>query len=59
MKLSQYEMVVKSVCNDQRRVNYSIRSTKNMQWIKYQSYKMAVEKYSFLLNLFIYLFQFV
>ena len=51
MKLSEYEIVVKSVCNDQRRVITALGVPKICSELKNQSYRIAVEKYSFLQNL--------
>ena len=51
MKLSEYEIVVKSVCNDQRRVITKSGVPKKCSELKNQSYQIAVEKYSFKQNL--------
>ena len=51
MKLSEYEMVIKSVCNDQRRVITPLGVPKLCNKLKNQSYRIAVEKYSFQQNL--------
>ena len=51
MKLSEYEIVVKSICNDQRRVITALGVPKICSELKNQSYRIAVEKYSFLQNL--------
>ena len=51
MKLSEYEIVVKSVCNDQRRVITALGVSKICSELKNQSYRIAVDKYSFLQNL--------
>ena len=51
MKLSEYEIVVKSVCNDQRRVIAALGVPKICSELKNQSYRIPVEKYSFLQNL--------
>ena len=51
MKLSEYEIVVKSVCNDQRRVITTLGVPKICSELKNQSYQIAVEKYSFKQNL--------
>ena len=51
MKLSEYEIVVKSVCNDQRRVITALGVSKICSELKNQSYRIAVNKYSFLQNL--------
>ena len=51
MKLSEYEIVVKSICNDQRRVIIALGVPKICSELKNQSYRIAVKKYSFLQNL--------
>ena len=51
MKLSEYEIVVKSIRNDQRRVITTLGVTKICNELKNQSYRIAVEKCSFLQNL--------
>ena len=51
MKLSEYEIVVKSICNDQRRVITALSVPKICSELKNRSYRIAVEKYSFLKNL--------
>ena len=51
MKLSEYEIVVKSVCNDQRRVITALGVPKICSELKNQSYQIAVEKGSFQQNL--------
>ena len=51
MKLSEYEIVVKSICNDQRRVITALGVPKKCSKLKNQSHRIAVEKYSFLKNL--------
>ena len=49
-KLSEYEIVVKSVCNDERRVITALDVPEICSELKNQSYRIAVEK-SFLQNL--------
>ena len=51
LKLSEHEIVVKSICNDQRRVITALGVPKICSELKNQSYRIAVEKYSFLQNL--------
>ena len=51
MKFSEHEIVVKFVCNDQRRVITALGVPKICSELKNQSYRIAVEKYSFLQNL--------
>ena len=51
MKLSEYEIVVKSICNDQRRVITALGVPKKCSKLRNQSHRIAVEKYSFLKNL--------
>ena len=51
MKLSEYEIVVKSTCNDQRRVITALGIRKICSELKNQSHRVAVKKYSFLQNL--------
>ena len=51
MKLSEYEIVVKSICNGQRRVITAFGVPKICSELKNQSDRIAVEKYSFLQNL--------
>ena len=51
MTLSVYKIVVKSICNDQRRVITALGVPKICSELKNQSYRIAVEKYSFLQNL--------
>ena len=51
LKLSEYEIVVKSICNDQRRVITALGVPKKCSKLKNQSHRIAVEKYSFLKNL--------
>ena len=51
MKLSEYEIVVKFICNDQRRVITALGVPKIRSELKNWSYRIAVEKYSFLQNL--------
>ena len=51
LKLSEHEIVVKSICNDQRRVITALGVPKICSELKNQSYQVAVEKYSFLQNL--------
>ena len=50
MKLSEDEISVKSVCNDQRRVTTALGVPKICRELKNQSYQIAVGKYSFLQN---------
>ena len=50
-KLSEYEIAVKSVSNDQRRVITALSVPKICSELKNQSYRITVEKYSFLQNL--------
>ena len=51
MNLSKYEIVVKSICNDQRRVITATGVPKIGNELKNQSFLIAVEKYSFMQNL--------
>ena len=51
LKLSEHEIVVKSICNDQRRVITALGVPKICSELKNQSFRIAVEKYSFLHNL--------
>ena len=51
LKPSKYEIVVKSICNDQRRVITALGVPKICSELKNQSYRIAVKKYSFLQNL--------
>ena len=51
MKLSEYEIVVKFICNDQRRIIAALGVPKIRSELKNWSYQIAVEKYSFLQNL--------
>ena len=51
MKLSEYEIYVKSIRNNQRRVITAPGVTKIYSELKNQSYRIAVEKYSFLRDL--------
>ena len=51
MTLSVYKIVVKSICNDQRRVITALGVPKKCSKLKNQSHRIAVEKYSFLKNL--------
>ena len=51
MKLSEYEIVVKSISNDQRRVITALGVPKICSELKNQSYRIAVKKYTFLQNL--------
>ena len=51
MKLSEYKIVVKSVCNDQRRIIIALVVPKICSELRNQSYRIAVEKYRFLQNL--------
>ena len=51
MNLSKYEIVVKSICNDQRRVITATGVPKICNELKNQSFLIAVEKYSFIQNL--------
>ena len=51
MKLSEYEIVVKSICNDQKRVITASGVPKICRELKNKSYQIAVEKYSFLQKL--------
>ena len=48
MKISEYEIVVKSVRNDQRRVIMALGAPSQL---KNQLYRIAIKKYSFLANL--------
>ena len=52
MKLSEYEIVVKSIRNHQRRVITALGVPKICSELKNQSYRIAVNKYSFLQNLY-------
>ena len=51
MNLSKYEIVVKSICNDQRRVITATGVPKICNELKSQLFLIAVEKYSFIQNL--------
>ena len=51
LKPSKYEIVVKSICNDQRRVITALDIPKIFSQLKNQPFRIAVEKYSFLQNL--------
>ena len=51
MKLSEYEIVVKSIRNDKRRVIAALGVPKRCSELKNQSLRIAVEKKSFLQNL--------
>ena len=51
MRLSEYEIVVKSISNDQRRVTTALGVPKISSELKNQSFRIAVEKYIFLQNL--------
>ena len=51
LQLSEYEIVVKSTTNDQRKVITALGVPKICSELKNQSYQVAVEKYSFLQNL--------
>ena len=51
LKLSEHEIVVKSICNDQRRVITASDIPKIFSQLKNQPFRIAVEKYSFLQNL--------
>ena len=51
MKLSEYEIVVRSVRNDQRRVIMALGVPKNCSELKNQLCRIATKKYSFLQNL--------
>ena len=51
MKLAEYEIVIKSVCNFQRKVITALDLPKIWCELKDQSYRLAVKKYSFLQNL--------
>ena len=51
LKLSEHEIVVKSICNDQRRVITALDIPKIFSQLKNQPFRIAVEKYSFLQNL--------
>ena len=51
MKISQYEIVAKSVRNDQRRVIMALGTPRNCSQLKNQLYRIATKKYSFLQNL--------
>ena len=51
MKLSENEIVVNPVCNDQRRIITALAVPKICSELENQSYRIAVEKYSFLQNL--------
>ena len=50
MKLSEYEIVVKSVCNDQGRVIMALGAP-NCSELNNQLYRIAIKKYSFLQNI--------
>ena len=51
MKLSEYDIVVKSVRNDQRRVIMALGVPKKCSELKNQLCRFAIKKYSFLQNL--------
>ena len=51
MRLSEYEIVVKSISNDQRKVTTALGVPKISSELKNQSFRIAVEKYIFLQNL--------
>ena len=51
MKLSEYEIVVKSICKDQRIIITALGVPKICSEFKNQSYRIAVKKYSFLQHL--------
>ena len=51
MTLSVYKTVVKSICNDQRRVITALGVPKICSELKNQLYRIAGKKYSFLQNL--------
>ena len=51
MKLNEYEIVVRSLCTDERKVIIALGVPKISTDIKKQSYRFAVEKYGFLQNL--------
>ena len=51
MKISEYEIVVKSVHNDQRRVIMALGAPRKCSQLKNQLYRIAMKKYSFLPNL--------
>ena len=50
-KLNEYEIAVKSLCTDERKVITALGVPKIHTDIKKQSYRFAVEKYGFLQNL--------
>ena len=50
MKLNEYEIFVKSLCTDERKVITALGVPKICTHIKKQSYRFAVEKYGFLQN---------
>ena len=45
MKLSEYEIVVKSICNDQKRVITASGVPKICRELRNKSHRIAVEKY--------------
>ena len=51
MKLNEYEIVVKSLYTDERKVITALGAPKICTDIKKQSYRFATEKYGFLQNL--------
>ena len=51
MTLSVYKIVVKSICDDQRRVITALGVTKICSELKNQSHRITGKKYSFLQNL--------
>ena len=51
IKLSEYEIVVKSICNDQRRIITALSVPEIYSELKNQPYRIGVKKYSFLQNL--------
>ena len=51
LKLNEYEIVVKSLCTDERKVITALGVPKICTDIKKELYRFAVEKYGFLENL--------